>query len=121
VVLLAALVLVVFSMTVHGVESLMDHRRSIASLAVMGASTEQLSRAQRWEVGLVAVPMAVIGVTLGSWPFDFLSEASNRYAWIPVLVDAVTVLLVWLAVEVSTRLTRPWLVRAAAPDSLRTP
>jgi hypothetical protein len=121
VVLLAALVLVVLSMTVHSVESLMDHRRSVASLAVMGASTEELSRAQRWEVGLVAVPMAVIGVTLGSWPFGFLFEASNRYAWIPVLVDAVTVVLVCLSVEASTRLTRPWLARAAAPDSLRTP
>ncbi|MDX6301349.1 MAG: hypothetical protein QOF53_2563 [Nocardioidaceae bacterium] len=67
VVLLAALVLVVFSMAVHGVESLIDHRRSVASLAVMGASAEELRRAQRWEVGLVAVPMAVIGVVVGSW------------------------------------------------------
>jgi hypothetical protein len=120
-VLLAALVLVVFSMAVHGVESLMDHRRSVASLAVMGASAEELGRTQRWEVGLVAVPMAVIGVTLGSWPFLSLIEASNRYAWIPLVVDVVTIALVCLAVEASTRLTRPWLTRAAGPDSLRTP
>ena len=121
VVLLAALVLVVFSMAVHAVESLIDHRRSVASLAVMGVSTEELRRAQRWEVGLVAVPMAVIGVVLGSWLVLVPLEASKRYAWIPLVVDAATILLAWLAVEASTRLTRPWLTRAAGPDSLRTP
>ena len=36
------------------------------------------------------------------------------------MVDVVTVALVWLAVRVSTRITRPWLARAAAPTSLRT-
>jgi hypothetical protein len=114
-------VVLVFSMAVHGVESAMDHRRSVASLAVMGASVDELGRAQRWEVGLVAVPMAVIGVLLGSWPSMVLFQDSNRYAWIPLLVDAVTILLVWLAVEASARLTRPWLARAAAPANLRTP
>ena len=68
VVLVAALLLVVFSMAVHGVESLMDHKRSVASLAVLGASAEELERTQRWEVGLVAMPMAVLGVLIGSLP-----------------------------------------------------
>jgi len=121
VVLLAALVLVVFSMAVHGVESLVDHKRSVASLAVLGASAEELERTQRWEVGMVALPMAVIGVLIGSGPFVFLLAQSNRYDLIPLLVDAVTVLLTWLALRTSTRLTRPWLVRAAAPVNLRTP
>ncbi len=121
VVLVAALLLVVFSMAVHGVESLMDHKRSVASLAVLGASAEELEQAQRWEVGLVAIPMAVIGVLIGSGPWVYFVSDSNRYAWIPLVVDACTVVLVWLVVLASTRITRPWLVRAASPANLRTP
>jgi hypothetical protein len=121
VVLLAALLLVVFSMAVHGVESLIDHKRSVASLAVLGASARELEAAQRWEVGLVAIPMAVIGVLIGSVPLLYLLGGSTRYAWIPLLVDGTTVALGWVAVRASTRMTRPWLVRAAAPANLRTP
>ena len=121
VVLVAALLLVVFSMAVHGVESLMDHKRSVASLAVLGASAEELEQAQRWEVGLVAIPMAVLGVLIGSGPWLYFVSNSNRYAWIPLVVDACTVVLVWLVVLASTRITRPWLVRAASPANLRTP
>jgi hypothetical protein len=120
-VLLAALLLVVFSMALHGVESLIDHKRSVASLAALGASARELERSQRWEVGLVAVPMAVIGVLIGSVPFLFLLGSSTRYAWIPLLVDVATVALVWMAVRASTRMTRSWLLRAAAPANLRTP
>ena len=121
IVLVAALLLVVFSMAVHGIESVLDHKRSIASLAVLGASTQELERAQRWEVGLVAIPMAAIGVLIGSGPGILLFDGSARYAWIPLLVDSVTVMLVWLAVQASTRLTRPSLVHAAGPANLRTP
>jgi hypothetical protein len=122
VVLLAALLLVIFSMAVHGVESLIDRKRSLAALAALGGSTHDLERAQRWEVGLVAVPMAVIGVLIGSGPYRILLDVgANRYAWIPLLVDCVTVALAWLAVWVSSWITRPWLLRAAAPANLRTP
>ena len=56
-------------------------------------------------VGLVALPMAVLGVSLGSAPYLLtLTSGPSRYAWIP-LVDAVTVALVWLAVLASTRIT----------------
>jgi hypothetical protein len=65
--------------------------------------------------------MAVLGVVLGSFTVLLPVETSSRYAWISLVVDAATILLVWLAVAVSTRLTRPWLTRAAGPDSLRTP
>jgi hypothetical protein len=119
-VLLAALLLVTFSMAVHGVESMVDRKRSMAALAAMGASAEELERVQRWEVGLVALPMAVIGVLVGSWPFLLAFGSSDRYAWIPLVVDGVTVALVWLAVRISTWITRPWLVRASAPANLRT-
>jgi len=121
VVLLAALLLVTFSMAVHGVESLVDRKRSIAALAALGASAEELERVQRWEVGLVALPMAVIGVLVGSGPYLLaFGDVGHSYAWIPLLVDCVTVALVWLAVRLSTWITRPWLVRASAPANLRT-
>jgi hypothetical protein len=119
-VLLAALLLVTFSMAVHGVESMIDRKRSMAALAALGASADELERVQRWEVGLVALPMAVIGVLVGSGPLLLARGASDGYAWIPFVVDGVTIALVWLAVRISTRITRPWLVRASAPANLRT-
>jgi len=65
--------------------------------------------------------MAVIGVLIGSVPLLSLVAGSTRYAWIPLLVDATTVALVWVAVRASTRMTWPWLVWAPAPANLRTP
>lgn len=65
--------------------------------------------------------MAVVGVLLGSVPMVLLLDTSSRYAWIPVLVDAAAVLLVWVAVWAATWMTRPWLARAGAPGNLRTP
>jgi hypothetical protein len=119
-VLLAALLLVTFSMAVHGVESMVDRKRSMAALAALGASAEELESVQRWEVGLVALPMAVIGVLVGSGPYLLAFGSSDRYGWIPPVVDGVTVALVWLAVRISTWITRPWLVRASSPANLRT-
>ena len=119
-VLLVALLLVVFSMAVHEVESLIDRKRSIASLAALGVSVDELEQVQRWEIGLVALPMAVIGVCFGSGPWVLFLVGTSRYAWIPLVADGVTIALVWLAVRAATRITRPWLVRASAPANLRT-
>jgi hypothetical protein len=119
VVLLVALVLSVFSMAVHGVETSTDSKRSTASLSAMGMSVRDLEAVQRWEVGLVAVPMAIIGVLVGSWPYGYALGTAN-YAWIPVAVDIATVALVWLSVLAATRITRPWLHRAMSPTNLRT-
>ena len=71
----------------------------------------------------MAIPMAVIGVVIGSATVLFLSGGSTRDAWVPLLVDVatVTLVLVWVAVHASTRMTWRWLVRAAAPANLRTP
>lgn len=120
-VLLVALGLVVFSMTVHGMETLMEQKRSIASLAALGTSVNELERVQRWEVGLVALPMAAIGIIAGSGPFVFYLWANDpAHAWISLIVDALTLIAVVLAVHASTRLTRSWLRQAVAPTNLRT-
>ena len=119
-VLLVAMGLVVVTLTVHGVETLVDRRRAVASLAAAGATLDDLLRAQRWEVGLVAVPVTVLGVLIGSVPYLVMADWLGRYAWIPVLVDVVTVGVAWLVVLASTRLTRRWLVGVASPENLRT-
>ncbi len=123
-VLLVALVLTIFSLSVHGLESLVDRTRSVASLAALGVDTAELSRIQRWEVGLVAVPVAMLGVLVGWLPYQALQVLQGgsplAYVWIPLLVNTLTVGLVWLSVVVSTRITRPWLLRAASPLNLRT-
>lgn len=121
VVLLVALVLIVFSMTVHGVEALMERKRSIAALGALGASTQELERVQRWEIGLVALPMAVLGTLAGSAPWVvYLSYDHPSYAWIPMIVDLLTVAMVVAAIYASSLLTRPWLARALGATNLRT-
>ncbi len=67
-ILLVALVLVVVTLAVHAAESLMDRKRAIASLAAAGTTREELERVQRWEIGLVAIPVTLIGVLIGSVP-----------------------------------------------------
>ena len=119
-VLLVALVVATFALVVHGVESLTDRRRSLASLAAEGVPLEVLERAVRWEVALAAVPtsvLALIGaglvgaVTMFGDPVVLLLDLALR---------AATLVLIWLALLASTRLVRPWLRRAVDPANLRT-
>lgn len=120
-VLLVALVLVVFSMAVHGVETLMDRKRSMACLVALGTSPDELEGVQRWEIGLVALPMVVLGVLIGSGPFLlFLLFNHAEHVWIAIFVDAATIAVVAVAVRAATRVTRPWLTRAVAATNLRT-
>ncbi len=118
-ILLVALVLVVVTLAVHAAESLMDRKRAIASLAAAGTTREELERVQRWEIGLVAIPVTLIGVLIGSVPL-LVSASPGRYLWVSAVVDVVAVLLVGLAVLAAARITRPWLRRAARPTNLRT-
>jgi len=119
-VLLIALVLVVFTLAVHGVESLVDRKRAIASLSAVGTTHTELLRVQRWEVGLVALPVTTLGVLIGSVPYIAVAGWFGPYLWVPVLVDCVTVAFAWLAVIAATRLSRRWLIRTASPAQLRT-
>lgn len=119
-VVLAALVVATFALVVHGVESLTDRRRSLASLAAEGVSLQVLERALRWEVVLASVPtsvLALVGVGLaGSATLlgDPLALTLNS------ALAVITLALIWLALVVSTRLVRPWLRRAVDPANLRT-
>lgn len=122
--LVLSLAIIVFSLAVHGAETLMDRKRAIASLAAAGATEADLVRTQRWEVGLVAVPVTAVGLLVGTVPALVALSADGSvavaYAWIPVAANLVTASCALFAVRLATTLTRPWLRRASSAANLRT-
>lgn len=118
--LLAALLVVTGTLAVHSVESLLDRKRSIAALTASGVPTAVLERSQRLEATLVAGPMALLGVVLGSSALGLAIERSSLGAVVMLVNAVITLALVWLAIFIAVRATRPWLLRAAAVTNLRT-
>lgn len=119
--LLVALLVAIGTLAVHSVESLLDRKRSVASLAALGIPLDELESAQRWEARLVAMPMATAGVLLGSATLAVLGGHVSPVALLVLLADVVVTLgLVWLAIIAAVRMTRPWAVRAASTANLRT-
>ncbi|HXH78190.1 MAG TPA: FtsX-like permease family protein [Nocardioides sp.] len=119
--LLLALLVATGSLAVHSVESLLDRKRSVASLAAMGMPLDVLESAQRWEARLVAMPMATAGVLLGSITLGALGGDLAPVSLSILAAGVVATLgLVWLAISVAVRVTRPWAVRAASAGNLRT-
>ncbi len=123
--LVVALVTVVGSLTVHSIESLMDHRRSVAAFGALGAPTDLLAQAQRWETGLVALPMSTGGTLFGAVGLGAVMGSTSPGYWFwwlicSTLTLAATTALVWVALRLAVRLTRPWTLRAANPANLRT-
>jgi hypothetical protein len=121
--LLAALVVATFSLAVHSIEALLDRRRSIAALVALGVDPEVIAESQRSEIALVALPMAVAGVLLGSLAMGVAGVFADVG---PGLVlgmlgtMVVVAVLVRLAVLIAVRLVRPWMLRVADPAGLRT-
>lgn len=119
--LLVALLVAIGTLAVHSVESLLDRKRSVASLVALGMPLDQLESAQRWEARLVAMPMATAGVLLGSLSLVVLGDNVSPVALLVLLADVVITLgLVWLAIVAAVRMTRPWSVQAASAANLRT-
>lgn len=119
--LLGALVVAAASLALHAVESLLDHKRSVASLAALGTDVGHLERAQRLEATYAALPLACLGVALGSAVLLPLTDGLSARA--VALVGAnllLTPCLVWLALLAATRATAPLVRRAAEPAHLRT-
>jgi hypothetical protein len=118
--LLVALLVAIGTLAVHSVESLLDRKRSVASLAALGMPLDVLESAQRWEARLVAMPMATAGVLLGAMTLGVGGQVSPM-ALLVILADVVVTLgLVRLAILAAVRMTRPWAVRAASAANLRT-
>ena len=119
--LLMALLVAIGTLAVHSVESLLDRKRSVASLAALGMPLAELESAQRWEARLVAMPMATAGVLLGSMTMPVLTGSASQVGLLVLVADVVITLgLVWLAIIGAVRITRPWAVRAASAANLRT-
>ena len=119
--LLVALLVAIGTLAAHSVESLLDRKRSVASLAALGMPMEELEAARRWEARLVAMPMATAGVLLGSATLVVLAEHLSPMALVVLVGSAIITLgLVRLAIVAAVRMTRPWAVRAASVANLRT-
>jgi hypothetical protein len=118
--LLVSLLVVAGTLAVHSAESLLDRKRSMASLAALGTPVEVLERSQRWEAALVALPMATAGTLLGGSSLLLMGRVSPLGLTILLAALLLTLALVWLAVVVSVRTVRPWTRRAVAATNLRT-
>lgn len=120
--LLVALLVAIGTLAVHSVESLLDRKRSVASLAALGMPLDELEGAQRWEARLVAMPMATAGVLLGAVAVvAVLGGDVSPVLLLVLLADvAITLGLVRLAIIAAVRMTRPWALRAASAANLRT-
>lgn len=120
VLLLVALVVVAWTLAVHTVESLLDRRRSTAALVAEGASRSDLEQSQRLECALIALPLAVLGVVLGTATLGWAVDANGLGLLIMLANLVVTPVLVWLMIVLAVRLVRPWTVRASQATNLRT-
>ena len=119
--LLVALAVVAWTLAVHTVESLLERKRSTAALVAGGASLRDLEQAQRTECALAAVPLAALGVVLGTAALVFVIDTNSPAGVVLMLANLlVTPALTWLAVVVAVRLVRPWTLRAGAAANLRT-
>lgn len=127
VVVLLALLLVVLAITVNGIETLAEHRRSTATLAATGVPLRELSASLEAQARLVGQPAATLGLVVGTAAglVALVVDDAAGIEAVAVLVGAVLTqvllrLLVALAAAVVNRLLHPWLVAAAAPEALRT-
>jgi hypothetical protein len=119
--LMAALLVVTSTLAVHSVESMLDRKRPIALLSAAGTPVAELQRAQRHEAALAAMPLAALGLLLGSAAVYPFADDHAPLGLLVVLVNAaLTLALVWLAIRIAVRAVRPWLVRATLPGNLRT-
>jgi hypothetical protein len=119
--LLVALTVVVGSLAVHSTETILDQKRSMAALVAQGTSPADLVRSQRMELVLASLPVAVLGVVLGSVVLLFFGGGSLVATGLVMLGNLVlTPALVILAAVLATALTRPLLRQAVAPEHLRT-
>lgn len=117
--LMGSLLVVIGTLAVHSVESLLDRKRSMAALAVLGTPLDVLQRSQRWEAALVAMPMALVGALFGGGILGFVEVRSPLGLLVILATTGVTVALVWLAILTAVRATRRWTVRAAGAGNLR--
>lgn len=116
----AALVVLLVTQVLHALETTVDHARSYASLQALGLPVGSLSRALATEALLVALPLAVLGVLLGSVPYGLLGYPTAATWQLVALLDVAIVAAVVLCTVVAVLLAGPWLRRTVSAAHLRT-
>ncbi|MDP3889676.1 FtsX-like permease family protein [Nocardioides sp.] len=111
---LVALLVVTASLTVHAWESMHEHRRSVASLAALGATEDDLVRSQRWEAALASLPLACLGVLVGGAAMSLL-VASPLALILVVMTLLMVAILLGAAIIAATSMTRPLVRRGDRP------
>lgn len=118
---LLALVVTTTTLAIHAAETMIDRKRALASLAAAGMPLTVLHDSLRQEARLTALPLAVGGAVLGAAAAGVgLGELTGAGLLILMGQIAATILLTWLAIQVSARAVAPVLARVAAPQNLRT-
>jgi hypothetical protein len=119
---LLAVLAAVASMTLAAADDLVTTRRSLASLAALGADPDLLDRVQRRRLTAVTVgPMAtgtLVGGLVYSGGLGGLLGAQIP-AWAVVVAATVVAPLVWAVCVGIVGVLRPRIRAAAAPESLR--
>jgi hypothetical protein len=120
----AALV-AVFSLVVGATDDLLTHRRSIASLRVLGLEPRHVRRVQRRQLSAPAVCATATGILAGTaamWTVESsFAEAMARRWTVLVTVGALAgcALAVWVVVLLAARLLTGSLREAMDPENLR--
>jgi hypothetical protein len=120
------------TLAVHAAESILDRRRVLAALVAAGTPVLVLRDSLRREAMLTSMPLSVGGVLLGAVGSGGVGAVSGRVVTfqegvtlvLPVLFVCaqviVTVGLTWVAIRIAIRAVAPRLLKATAPDNLRT-
>ncbi len=117
---LLAVAMVAASITVHSVETTIEHRREMAALLAIGVPVSVVVAAQRTECLLTTLPLTVAGSLAGSVGYGWLVGITPA-SYVGGLVALLLVLTaVVAAVVVVNALVRPWLGAAVDPANLRT-
>lgn len=118
---LLALVVTTTTLAIHAAETMIDRKRALAALVAAGTPLTVLRDSLRQEARLTALPLAVGGAVLGA---AAVGAAAGQLTAAGVLIPTgqivATILLTWLAIQVSARAVAPVLARVAAPENLRT-
>ncbi len=118
-VLVTALLMVSVSLAVHAAETATDRKRATAALSAQGAGPETVVAAHRREIELAVLPLAAVGVVLGSVPPNLIAGMTGWGLLITPTFIVATIGLAWVAVLAATALARPAITRACSLDNLR--
>jgi hypothetical protein len=120
---LASVALVALSLSLHSVEASLARRREMSALVATGVPVATLEDAQRAECRLVTLPFTTIAAVVGALGSIMFADGDGTLG--PTLLGGLAAVLaapivMLLAVELATKITRPWLLKSVEVANLRT-